>query len=142
MSRSRQWQPSLDTLWYEHGTHTMGVGCGAGCAGHSEGSRLKLPRPDPRPHTLSQPPPNSQMCQDMAISFSFFYPGGRTIDPAVLKRSLQCVLGEVPHVAGRGRLLGYGSRLVDSVVECCNAGAEFATAGAPNIRRVLLLVHA
>ena len=77
------------------------------------------------------------MCQDMAINFSFFYPGRRGIDPAVLKRALQRVLGEVPHAAGRGRLLGYGSRLVDSVVECCNAGAEFVTAEAPNIRQVL-----
>ena len=69
----------------------------------------------------------------MAYNFSFFFRGTH-LDPVLLKRSLRGVLSELPHLAGRGRVLGSGSRLVDSVLACNNAGVEVATASARNIR--------
>ena len=80
-----------------------------------------------------QPAPNSQITQDMGFFISFFFKS-HDLDPGLLKRSMQGVLAEVPHVAGRGRVVGSGSRLIDSVLECNNEGVEFTTASASNVR--------
>lgn len=41
---------------------------------------------------------------------------------------------ELPHLAGRGRVLGSGSRVADCAIECSNEGIELATAAAPQVR--------
>lgn len=41
---------------------------------------------------------------------------------------------ELPHLAGRGRVLGSGSRVADCAIECNNEGIELATAAAPQVR--------
>ena len=88
------------------------------------------PPPPPAAAHTPQPPPNSQLCHAMAFNFSFFF-AGRPICADRLKAALQGVLGELPHLAGRGHLLGSGSRQADVVVDCNNAGVELATASAP-----------
>ncbi|KAI7846408.1 hypothetical protein COHA_000118 [Chlorella ohadii] len=79
------------------------------------------------------PPPNSQLCHSMAFNYSYFFQG-HAITPELLKRALQTLAGELPHLAGRGRVLGSGSRVADCAIECNNEGIELATASAPQVR--------
>ena len=74
-----------------------------------------------------------QLYQFAGFNFTYFFKG-RHLQADLLQRAVQGVLAEVPHLAGRARLLGNGSRLIDSVVECNNEGLELTTASAPNIR--------
>lgn len=80
-----------------------------------------------------QPNPNSQLTHNNTYNYSFFYKS-HCIDSSILKRAIQCVLGEVPQLSGRGRVLASGSRVADYVLECSNDGVEVATATAPGIR--------
>jgi hypothetical protein len=81
------------------------------------------------------------MYQFAGFNFTYFY-NGHSLDPKVLKEALQGVLAEVPHLAGRGRILCGGDRLIDSVIECNNDGVEFSTASAQAIRHVCLCASA
>ena len=80
-----------------------------------------------------QPSPIDQLYQRASCSFMYHF-NGHHLQPDLLKRALQGVLTELPHLAGRGCVLGSGSRLIDSVIKCSNEGATFTTASAPNIR--------
>ncbi|EFN51753.1 hypothetical protein CHLNCDRAFT_139681 [Chlorella variabilis] len=82
---------------------------------------------------IFKPAPVDQMYQGAAVSFTYFFKD-HNLQPDLLKRALQRVLGELPHLAGRGRVLGRGNRLIDSVIECTNEGVVVATASARNIR--------
>ncbi len=73
------------------------------------------------------------MSQSLAFNFSYFYRGS-PMQSELLKQALVGVLRELPQLAGRGRVLGNGSRMMDSVVDCGNQGAEFAFSAAPEIR--------
>ena len=88
-----------------------------------------------------QPAPVDQMYQGAAVSFTYFFKD-HNLQPDLLKRALQRVLGELPHLAGRGRVLGRGNRLIDSVIECTNEGVVVATASARNIRCAALALVA
>lgn len=73
------------------------------------------------------------MYQYAGFNFTYFFKG-HNLQSNLLKHAIQGVLSEVPHLAGRGRVLGSGSRFIDSVIDCTNEGVEFATARAHNIR--------
>jgi hypothetical protein len=81
------------------------------------------------------------MYQGASVTFTYFYKG-HDLDPKVLKEALQGVLAELPHLAGRGRILSGGDRLIDSVIECSNDGVEFSTADAQAIRHACLCASA
>ena len=52
----------------------------------------------------------------------------------MLYTPLAALAEELPHIAGRGRVLGSGSRVADCAIECNNEGIDLATASAPQVR--------